>query len=392
MDKPPNATILIVDDDRNNLRVLQIRLKAEGYTVLTATSGQEALDQVEENVPDLILLDIQMPQMDGFQVCGRIRQHESMRFIPIVMVTALSDSQDRIRAIEAGADDFISKPFDYLEIRARVRSLLRIKEYHDALEEHNARLERELQMAGEIQAILIPRVDTLSGFKVAPCYLPEIAVGGDFFDLWEMAPGRLGVFISDVMGHGVPAAFVTVFIKTVVEELRRQIDDPGKLLEMLNARFTRLLSSQLFMFATAFYAVIDLPHGTISCANAGHPSPFLLQYQGEAIHELVENREAGKGLGLSPNNAYQTYHYPFGRSSRIFLYTDGAYEVKNPQGEEFGINRLKNVLAEQMAQSTPVLVEQVLNSINLFNAGHPKDDDVTLVAVYVDGQEESPKA
>ena len=390
MDNPSSSKILIVDDDLINIRVLEIPLRAKGYTVLKATSGPEALEQIDVSEPDLILLDIQMPQMDGFEVCRRIRENEATEFVPIVMVTALKETEDRIKSIEVGADDFISKPVDYHEVMARVGSLLRIKQYRDdlkhaneALEIHNARLEKELQMAKEIQQILIPQRRNLAGFRFFAHYVPEIDVGGDFFDLWEIGRGQLGLFISDVMGHGVSAAFVTVFIKTVVEEIRGQINDPGELLAMLNTRFDRLISSQLFMFATAFCAIIDLSENTLSCANAGHPFPFLLK-RDEGICEPIGNEYAGKGLGLAPNSVYRTHEYPFDDLSRVLLYTDGVYEIKNRQGEEFSRDRLKSVLLEQVAQPTPVLVDNVLASINQFSDGTEKDDDMTLVAIDVD--------
>ena len=390
MDKPPGSKILIVDDDSLNIRVLEIPLKSKGHTVLKATSGQEALEQIALCQPDLILLDIQMPRMDGFEVCRRIRENEETQFVPIVMVTALKETEDRIKSIEVGADDFISKPVDYHEVLARVGSLLRIKQYRDdlkhaneKLEIHSARLEKELQMAKEIQQILIPQKRDLAGFRFFAHYVPEIDVGGDFFDLWEIGSGKLGVFISDVMGHGVSAAFVTVFIKTVVEEIRGGINDPGELLAMLNTRFDRLISSQLFMFATAFCAIIDLSKNTLSCANAGHPFPFLLKHH-QGICEPIGDKNAGKGLGLAPNSVYKTHQYPFDDLSRVFLYTDGVYEIKNRQGEEFSTDRLKSVLLQQVTQPTPSLVDNVLASINQFSDGSEKDDDMTLVAVDVD--------
>jgi sigma-B regulation protein RsbU (phosphoserine phosphatase) len=390
MDKPPGSKILIVDDDSLNIRVLEIPLKSKGHTVLKATSGQEALEQIALCQPDLILLDIQMPRMDGFEVCRRIRENEETQFVPIVMVTALKETEDRIKSIEVGADDFISKPVDYHEVLARVGSLLRIKQYRDdlkhaneELEIHNTRLEKELQMAKEIQQILIPQKRDLAGFRFFAHYVPEIDVGGDFFDLWEIGSGKLGVFISDVMGHGVSAAFVTVFIKTVVEEIRGGINDPGELLAMLNTRFDRLISSQLFMFATAFCAIIDLSKNTLSCANAGHPFPFLLKHH-QGICEPIGDKDAGKGLGLAPNSVYKTHQYPFDDLSRVFLYTDGVYEIKNRGGEEFNRDRLKSVLLQQVTEPTPSLVDNVLASINQFSDGSEKDDDMTLVAVDVD--------
>ena len=391
MNNQPGSKILVVDDEPMNIRLLQIRLQAEGYTVLTATNGQEAIEQVKVGKPDLILLDVMMPEMNGFKVCQWIRENESTRFLPVVMVTALIGDDDRIKAIGVGADDFISKPFDHYEVLARVRSLLRIKQYRDALEDanqklevHNARLVNELQMAREIQEILIPQnLSSLAGFRVSAHYIPEIDVGGDFFDLWEIEPGKLGVFISDVMGHGVSAAFVTVFIKTVVEEIRSQISDPGQLLETVNARFNRLISSQLFMFTTAFYAEIDLPNETLSCANAGHPFPFIIHSR-QGMCEPIGDKDTGKGLGITPNAVYKTHHYPFDRFNGLFLYTDGAYEIQNPQGEEFSTDRLQSVLTHQINERTGVLVDSVLDAINQFNDGSGKDDDITLVAIDAD--------
>ena len=392
MNKPLNARVLVVDDEPQNIRLLQIRLQAAGYTVLTATSGQEALELVQVDMPDLILLDVMMPGMNGFEVCQRIRAEESTQFIPVVMVTALSDKEDRIKAIEIGADDFISKPFDSHEVLARVRSLVRIKRYHDALEQanrelkmHNDRLDKELQMASEIQDSLMPQgITDLLGFRIVSHYTPAIRVGGDFFDLWEVERGRLGVFISDVMGHGVSAAFITVFIKTIIEEMRVQTDDPGYLLKELNARFNNMISSQQYMFATAFCAVLDLSNETLHYANAGHPFPFLVQRQ-HNVCKPIGDQSTGKGLGLLPDATYQTYHYPFTPSDGLFLYTDGAYELQNSLGEEFTPQGIQEVITQQIAQPAPVLVETVLNTTDQFSGGRPKDDDITIVAI--DGYE-----
>ena len=377
--------ILVVDDDEINIKILQIQLEAKGYVVLTATSGSAALELVESNPPDLILLDIQMPRMDGFEVCQRIRAEESTQFVPVVMVTALKDTADRIHAIQAGADDFISKPFDGHEIVARVSSLLRIKEYRNKLEEHNARLKGELEMARQVQEILIPQngLADLAGFQIVSHSTPEIEVGGDFFDFWEIDHGRLGIFISDVMGHGVSAALVAVFMKTVVGEIRDRIgNDPGLLLTTLNARFNNTISSQMFMFATAFYAVIDLPNETISCANAGHPYPFLIhRYHGTC--EFLSETIAGKGLGLLPDSIYETADYDFNRCSRMLLYTDGTYEVKNPHREEFGTQRLEETIVQETGESGLALVNRLLGSIERFKNGNPTDDDLTFVAVDV---------
>ena len=376
--------ILVVDDEPRNVKVLQIHLNARGYTVCTAANGLEALETVEKEMPDLILLDINMPKMDGFEVVERVRANKTTEFIPIVMITALRDTREnRIKAIETGADDFIEKPFDSLEVLARVRSLLRIKRYHDTLENHNARLEEELQMARGIQEILLPQngVQELSGFRIASHCCPEMAVGGDFFDVWEIEENRLGVFISDVMGHGVSAAFVTVFIKTILTEFQQLVsDNPGYLLEILNTRFNDMISSRLFMFATAFCGIIDTAKGQLVCANAGHSFPFLCNGHQQAYH-VIGNKKTGNGLGIWRESVYETTHYPFDRLSRLFLYTDGAYEAKNPQGEEFTVERLQKLVSTCSEQSAGGIIESVSAAIDTFTDTSPKDDDLTLLAI-----------
>lgn len=378
------SKILVVDDEPRNVRILQIHLNAQGYTVYTAEDGVEALDSVEKDAPDLILLDINMPKMDGFEVVKRIRANKATEFIPIVMITALRDTREnRIKSIEAGADDFIEKPFDSLEVLARVRSLLRIKEYQDTLAKHNARLEEELQMARSIQEILIPQngVQELSGFRIASRCCPEMAVGGDFFDVWEVAPNRLGVFISDVMGHGVSAAFVTVFIKTILAEFQELVEDnPGYLLEILNTRFNDLISSRLFMFATAFCGIIDLGKEELVCANAGHSFPLLCDGHQQTCY-AIGDKNTGNGLGIWRESVYETVRYPFGPMSKIFLYTDGVYEAKSPQGAEFTIERLQKLVSECAAQPAANLIVTVSEAVDTFTANCPKDDDLTLLAI-----------
>lgn len=378
------SKILVVDDEPRNVRILQIHLNAQGYTVYTAEDGVEALDSVEKDAPDLILLDINMPKMDGFEVVKRIRANKATEFIPIVMITALRDTREnRIKSIEAGADDFIEKPFDSLEVLARVRSLLRIKEYQDTLAKHNARLEEELQMARSIQEILIPQngVQELSGFRIASRCCPEMAVGGDFFDVWEVAPNRLGVFISDVMGHGVSAAFVTVFIKTILAEFQELVEDnPGYLLEILNTRFNDLISSRLFMFATAFCGIIDLGKEELVCANAGHSFPLLCDEHQKTCY-AIGDKNTGNGLGIWRESVYETVRYPFGPMSKIFLYTDGVYEAKSPQGAEFTVERLQKLVSECAAQPAANLIVSVSEAVDAFTANYPKDDDLTLLAI-----------
>ncbi len=384
MNTEGSARILVVDDEPRNVKILQIQLQARGYAVLTAGDGAEALEVVRHETPDLILLDINMPKVDGYEVLAKVRADETTEFIPIIMITALRDTEEnRIKAVEAGADDFIEKPFNSFEVLARIKSLLRIKHYHDTLEQYNARLETELQMARSVQEIIIPPNGSqdLGGFRTASYCAPATAVGGDFFDLWEIDENRIGVLISDVMGHGASAALVTVFIKTVLTEHREHIDDnPAQLLHVLNERFNDIISSRLFMFATAFCGIFDLGKKQLVCANAGHPFPFL-QHRSQLKCEAITDKHTGNGLGIRRESVYENCYYPFDSESRVFLYTDGVYEVKNPQGEEFSVERLQNVVANCDEESPARLIQCVSDTISEFTDARPNEDDLTLVAI-----------
>ena len=384
MKSDESAKILVVDDEPRNVKILQIHLQARGYTVLTAGDGDEALEIVSDEMPDIILLDINMPKVDGFEVVESVRADQKTAFIPIIMITALRDTQEnRIKAVEAGADDFIEKPFNSFEVLARIKSLLRIKFYHDTLEEHNARLEAELQMARSVQEIIIPQNGTqeIAGCRIASYCRPTLAVGGDFFDIWEIEDNCVGVLISDVMGHGASAALVTVFIKTILAEYREHVENnPADLLHILNTRFNDIISSQLYMFATAFCGIFDLTKQQLVCANAGHPSPFL-QHSSQSECERITDKHTGNGLGIHRDSEYQNCYYPFDVSSRAFLYTDGAYEVKNPRGEVFSIERLENVIEMCNEDSPSQLIQSVSDTITKFTEGFSNEDDLTLIAI-----------
>jgi len=384
MNTEGSARILVVDDEPRNVKILQIQLQARGYAVLTAGDGAEALEVVRHETPDLILLDINMPRVDGYEVLAKVRADETTEFIPIIMITALRDTEEnRIKAVEAGADDFIEKPFNSFEVLARIKSLLRIKHYHDTLEQYNARLETELQMARSVQEIIIPPNGSqdIAGFHIASYCSPATAVGGDFFDLWEIDENRIGVLISDVMGHGASAALVTVFIKTVLTEHQEHIDDnPAQLLHVLNERFNDIISSRIFMFATAFCGIFDLGKKQLVCANAGHPFPFL-QHKSQLKCEVITDKHTGNGLGIRRESVYENCYYPFDAESRVFLYTDGVYEVKNPQGEEFSVERLQNVVANCAEELPDRLIQFVSDTISEFADVRPNEDDLTLVAI-----------
>ncbi len=376
------SKILVVDDVPQNVRLLELNLRAEGYNVLAAYSGKEALEKVEKEKPDLILLDVMMPGMDGYEVCKRLRQNKKTRMLPIVMVTAYQKEEDKkIEAIDAGADDFISKPFKRYELLARVRSLLRVKKLQDELVRANNRLEDELIMAREVQQALMPsEYPDISGLEFSHKYIPTFAVGGDFFDVKELSPGVVEIFVSDVMGHGPQAAMITGVIKTLLTQLSSGLAGPNYLLSQINERFHSLMASGgLPMFVTAFCMVIDTVRGKYTYSNAGHPTPLLIQDR----HSLVEGLEIkpGPALGMIPNTIYEGRERGLENGDMLFFFTDGLQELMSRDRVQFGAEELDRAISNNMHLPPHSFVEAIMDSAFAFADGPSNSDDITLLAV-----------
>jgi sigma-B regulation protein RsbU (phosphoserine phosphatase) len=366
-------------------------LKSEGYDVLQGYSGEQALEKAETESPDLILLDIMMPRIDGYEVCKRLREAEQTKAIPIVMITALKGLDEKVKALDIGADDFISKPTERLEVLARVRSLLRVKYLHDELtsankklEEQKQILESELIMAREVQEALLPKdLDIVAqmppGLKFCHQYIPALAVGGDFFDIAQISPSIIGIFIADVMGHGAQPALITVLIKTLFNELSYESQSPAELLSKLNQRYNALVR-QTGIFTSAFYLVVDVDKQEVVFSNAGHPPALLICNGRLELEELV--KESGLALGLAGDYNYQNHERKLERGDTIFLYTDGLFDVKNRNGEIFGLENLKSIVENNLNLRNILLIQTIVDAIKEFTGnGDTTPDDITVLAV-----------
>ncbi|MFC1714050.1 PP2C family protein-serine/threonine phosphatase [Candidatus Poribacteria bacterium] len=374
--------ILIVDDIPQNIRLLEMNLKPEGYNIIAAYSGQEALEKVAVEKPDLILLDIMMPGMDGYEVCKRLRQNRETRALPVVMITASEKDMDKkIEALDVGADDFITKPFDRYEVLARVRSLLRVKSLHDELVRAKNMLEEELDMAREVQQGFMPsEYPSIPGLDFSHRYFPTFAVGGDFFDVNELSPGVVEIFMSDVMGHGPQAAMITGVIKTLLTQLSSSLAGPDYLLSQINERFHSLMASGgLPIFVTAFCMIIDTVNNRCVYSNAGHPAPFLIQDRHSQAEELVI--EPGPALGMISNTIYEISERELGSGDMLFFYTDGLSELMNRNRVQFGAAELQRAILHNTHLAPHAFIEAIMCAADAFAEGLVSSDDITLLAV-----------
>jgi phosphoserine phosphatase RsbU/P len=305
----------------------------------------------------------------------------------------LKDSQGQIIGICGINKDFtaIKEMEDAL---AEERNRLRITTAE--LEAKNAQLEADLRMAREIQLALLPRdYPTLSDYgsseysalTFAHCYRPAAAVGGDFFDIFPLSQTRAGVFICDVMGHGLRAALVTAIIRTLLEELRPVMQNAGRFLSALNLRLRAILERLDEPFiATAFYLIADTAMKETQFANAGHPAPVRLRRTARIAESLaLDGGRPGPGLGLFDEVNYSTAHCGFEKNDCILLFTDGLYEVDSPEGNQFGLDAVLSSLRSHAELPAEHLFNALLADACNFSGKPDFDDDVCIVAVEQTG-------
>lgn len=373
--------VLIVDDVKANVDILVAALRGE-YKLSVALDGESALRNVEKNPPDLVLLDIVMPGIDGYEVCRRIRASETTREIPVMFLSALEDVRDKARGFELGANDYLTKPFEILEVKARVRSLLKAKAYADAVREA---MERDLSIAREIQMGILPS-DLSSctrgtGLDIHAMIEPAKQVGGDFYDILRVGDDRLVVVIGDVSGKGIPAALFMAVTITLVRTMARQYERPDEILRHLNNEL--VAQNPQGMFVTIACLVFDVPRGKVTVASAGH-NPLVILRPHQAPRFVFS--ASGAMAALFPTLDIACESMALAPDDTVVLYTDGVTEAFNHQRETFGEERL----LESLGPAVPTAGDTVRNLIQAVRnhaAGAPQSDDIAVVAVrYAPGQ------
>ncbi len=389
------SRILIVDDEPYNVDYLEQELADLEYDTLSAFSGQEALEQIEAGDPDMILLDIMMPEMDGFEVLGLIKQNEDWRHIPVVIISAVSDMQSVIRGIELGAEDYLPKPFDPILLQARLTSGLERKRLRDQEQLYLQSLERELDIAREIQAGFLPQsMPDVEGWELAAHFQAARKVAGDFYDAFPIADtGRLGIVLGDVCDKGVGAAlFMTQFrsLLRAVSNLdhyaghsgERNVPeaDPAAVLQQtisLVNNYIAITHEDSGMFATIFFGALDPQTGSLLYINAGHEPPVVMNASGVREHL----RPTGPLVGLLPDMAYQVGETTLEPGDALLVFSDGVPDAQNAAEEFFGEGPLPILLPELGAMEAASLLATINEEVYRFVEGMPQPDDITMLAV-----------
>ena len=371
--------VLVVDDDPVNLQVLINFLSMEGYQVDHVMSGDRLLDKIDEGqLPDLILLDVMLPRMSGYDVCRKIREKYSMHELPVMMLTAKSRIEDTITGLQSGANDYLSKPVNREELIARVRSLISMKK---SVEEHNelSMIKRDLFIAHQIHhSVVIQELPELAHIKIAYRYIPMQEMGGDFYDIIKIDDNHTGFIMADVSGHGISAAIICAMFKMVTGFYLDYADQPGKLMTNINKTMYDYLQSN---YITACYAYIDTSENTMTVSNAGHWSPVLIQ-----DNEIITEWAKSLPIGWVEDTSYDETTVDIYSGDRVVLYTDAIIETRNRDGKLFGYDQFMNKITGDEYHEREALVEDVISSIRKWAAmgqNESFEDDVTIMVLDI---------
>ncbi len=374
-------SILLVDDNPTNLQVLFQTLEGVGCKLLIAKNGAGALTIAGKALPDLILLDIMMPDIDGYEVCRQLKVDSATTDIPVIFLSALGETEDKVKGLQLGAVDYITKPFQPDEVIARVNTHLTIHRLKREVESQKIQLEHELQVVSEVQRKLLPKkLPEIQGFKLAAHYETSRYAGGDYYDIIELPEDRWGILIADAEGHSAPAAVLMAMTCALFRSYPNTHDDPTAVLRYLNEHLCKVAEPS---FMTALFAVYDAAQQTMRIARAGQPLPMIYRASEKKAFEL--DCPGVYPLGIEPYEieipATEVKLMP---GDRFLVYTDGLSERFDNEGNSYGEERLLQPLAVDHALSPQDVVAAIMGDVDQFAGDRPADDDQALILGIVD--------
>ncbi|AXC14564.1 Serine phosphatase RsbU, regulator of sigma subunit [Acidisarcina polymorpha] len=379
MDAEQKKVVLVVDDAPANIQIVQSILK-DDYKLRIATGGVKALDLIRRDPkPDLVLLDVQMPEMDGYEVCAFMKASPETRDIPVIFLTGLTDIEDETKGLELGAVDYIRKPFSPAIVKARVRTHLMLRDSREELASQLHAINDEMEMARQIQLSILPQsLPAIVGVDLAARYLAMASVSGDFYDFIRVNERQLGVLVADVSGHGPPAALIASMLRIALAEQQPHAADPARVLAGINQALCGNFDRQ---FVTAAYVFLDMEQRLLRYAGAAHP-PLVVSRKSEPGARAIE--ENGLPLGQFPDQTYTAVELQISQGDRCVLYTDGLPEAKNSEEQEFGTARFLQFLDRQEAAGADEFADSLIDEVfrwSGFPRGGGQRDDITLLAI-----------
>lgn len=405
------VTIMIVDDSKSYRHLMAATLLKWGFNVCEAEDGQQALQKLAEQPINIVISDWEMPVMDGVALCQAIRSDDFGHYIYVILLTARQSMEDLLTGMEAGADDFLSKPVNQNQLRARLHAAERVLLLESTLEARNKKLsyayhqiESDLQAAAKLQHSFLPSHNLLlAGFEFDWMFLPSAYVSGDLLNYFPLGEQHIAFFSVDVAGHGISAAMLSLAVSR--EFLAGRISSqlllhqtasgeqvpaaPHRVVEALNQRFC-LDNDQVTSYYTLIYGVINTRNGEGVLCQAGHPTPFIVRADGE----LCSVGDGGMPVGLFDNAEYQDTYFNLQAGDRLYLYSDGVTECENKLQELYGEQRLQALLTECRGLAKAEIFAKVEHALSLWCSSEHENsrqpgavshqlftDDISLMAI-----------
>ena len=375
-------------------------LESWGYEAITCNDGREAWDLIQHEEISFIISDWMMPDLNGIELCRRIRATDFGRYIYFILLTGREGKSSLIEGMNAGADEFLVKPFDKDELRVRLRAGERVLQLERQLEERNrtladayATIRKDLEAAAEVQTGWLPKPVTLQGVHFDWLFRPSSFVAGDTFDFFALDHHHLGFYQLDVAGHGVPSALMSFTLNRVLSQgmegrgfLKRaqgllpayDINPPEQVMAELNRRFEAAEDSMLYF--TMVYGVIDTQTRILTFTQAGHPPPIWVR---KAHREVITVGHGGFPVGILPDLDYESITLELQEGDRLFLYSDGITECANLKDEQFSEQRLLRILAQHRDQSLDRVTGLLGDALRDWRGSEQYEDDISLLALEV---------
>ena len=374
-----DVNILLVDDSPANLRLLSQILNERGYGVRAVTSGPRALASIDLTPPDLILLDIRMPEMDGYEVCRQLKSNPKTADIPVLFISALDDIGDKMRAFSAGGVDYITKPFQLEEVVARVKTHLALRRLQRNLQSANQRMEQELALAAQVQASFMQRtLPETPGWQLAVALIPARLTSGDFYDVIRLPTGKLALLIADVVDKGVGAALYMAMSCALLRAYTGEHpDDPDLACRAVNERLLAYATAD--QFVTLFLAILDPGSGALVYSNAGHNPPILLR--AAEPDQVVLLRNTGMPLGVSDDGLWPSQLVQLQAGDVLVMYTDGVTDAESAEGEFYDLQRLAAIVQTSRGSTAQGLKDAILDDVRRFTRGAAQSDDMALMVL-----------
>src|SRR3984957_355584 len=352
-------TVLMVDDAPANIKTVKAILR-DLYKIRVAASGVKALEMARiAPPPDLILLDVLMPDMDGYEVCKQLKMVPETRNIPVIFLTGQTHVEEETKGFAVGAVDYIHKPFSPAVVMARVETHLMLRGIRDQLAQQLFTIQKELETARQIQLSILPsEIPKIEGLDIAARYVPMTSVAGDFYDFIVVDEKHIGILVADVSGHGMPAALIASMLKIALSTQEAHAADPAQVLLGLNQALCGKFEHH---FITAAYLFVDMQKRSLTYAGAGHPPLLMWGESSKGVRAVQEN---GLFLGMFSLATYSSVELPLTPGDRMLLYTDGIPETTSPSGVEFGAERFNQFLEMEQSATADHFAARILAELS----------------------------